>query len=138
MDGASALGVMLVDDEEIDRRLCARVLKRVGHVGGITGYGYAADALAHLADPRNPPVDLILLDINMPAMNGFAFLDALAGMASLPHRRPAVALMLTTSLNPADLARATACDAVAALLDKPLVGAHVWGLLSAIAARTFA
>lgn len=118
--GKSLGHVMLVDDEEIDRRIYSRVLKRANIVDSQIGFGYAADALAHILDPDKPTVDVILLDINMPGMNGFEFLERLTALVSAGHPPLAVVIMLTTSLNPTDMARAQSFGLVRAFLTKPL------------------
>lgn len=61
--------------------------------------------------------DLILLDLNMPLLDGWEFLDALNGLA-LP--RPVCVLVLTSSLSAADHARAAGYPNVAGYFAKPL------------------
>jgi CheY-like chemotaxis protein len=63
--------------------------------------------------------DFIFLDINMPEMNGWEFLDAIAEAASLPQRFPKI-YMLSSSLDPADKERAETHQFVAGFLSKPL------------------
>lgn len=61
--------------------------------------------------------DLILLDLNMPLMDGWEFLDA---FSRLPLTHPVCVLLLTSSINPEDRARAARYQAVAGYFTKPL------------------
>lgn len=64
--------VLVVDDDSALRRLCARVLHRDGyHVFE------AADGQEGLELARAKPLDLVLLDISMPVLDGFALAAAL-------------------------------------------------------------
>ena len=84
----------------------------------------AADQAAdHAAFPQ-----LILLDMNMPVLNGLAFLEAYAQMP-LAHHSPLVIVMLTTSLHPMDLARAQELP-IAGFLNKPITKEKVTALLA--------
>lgn len=116
--------VMIVDDEVIDQRCATRILDRSGVVGNHVCFDYAEDALAFLRREDRPPVDVILLDINMPRLNGFEFLErAVAELG--PAFARIVVVMLSTSIAAEDWARADAFDVVKDFFDKPLRGEHV-------------
>jgi len=111
--------VMTIDDEKVDQMLYRRILERSGLVDKVLAFRMAPEALAYLRQKERDPVDVILLDVNMPQMNGFEFLEA--AVAELgEHFVSGVVIMLTTSLNPEDKARALRFDVVRDCLDKPL------------------
>ncbi len=75
--------VLVVDDDPAMQQLTARTLDRLGHPAALAGNG--REALDWLA--ANPPPVVILLDLIMPVMDGFEFLDhlrRLPGGADIP------------------------------------------------------
>ena len=111
--------VMLIDDDLGDQKLYRRIIKRSGIDAEAICFDYAQDALDYLRQADRPRVDLIFLDINMPGMNGFEFLEAavrdLEGWSS-----ETVVIMLTTSAMPEDADRARSFPVVKDYLVKPL------------------
>ena len=69
--------VLVVDDDPDSRGLVRRHLDKLGW--SVAEAAEGGDALAWLA--RNPPPALILLDLMMPGMDGFAFLDEIGNYA---------------------------------------------------------
>ena len=67
--------VLVVDDTAFNRRLLVRLLASIGHEALEAEHGRAA--LDLLRDPVTPPVDVILLDIVMPEMDGYETLGIL-------------------------------------------------------------
>lgn len=115
--------VLMIDDEEIDQKQYKRILQRSGRTQEVHQFTYADEALDWLRDSPNKQVDLIFLDINMPRMNGFEFLDAIENEE--PRSGCPVILMLTTSLAPSDKNRALAHPMVRGFLSKPLRKHHL-------------
>ena len=122
----SKLNVLLIDDNEATNFLHRHVLQRSGKVDNITAFTDASQALAFLygegadageAKGRQP--NIIFLDINMPTMNGWDFLEFYHDLPT-EDKAGTVVVMLTTSLNPDDEARALATDDVTAFAHKPL------------------
>jgi adenylate cyclase len=76
LDAATLRGrVLVVDDTPFNRQLLTRLLGRIGHESLEAGDG--REALALLRDPATGPIDVILLDIVMPIMDGYETLAAL-------------------------------------------------------------
>jgi len=119
VSGPSKIGsLMLIDDDLIDQKMYRRMIERSGLVDQLTCFSLAEQALAHLqANPRALP-DVILLDINMPRMDGFEFLEAVDRIFGADFT--VVVVMLTTSLDPGDVDRAGRFDVVKKYIDKPL------------------
>jgi adenylate cyclase len=75
--------VLVVDDTPFNRQLLARLLRGLGHEPVEAEDG--RQALARLRDLDAPPVDVILLDIVMPEMDGYQVLAALRDDPALRH-----------------------------------------------------
>ena len=114
------LNIMLIDDSYSDNLLNKMELERSGlDIGNILEFVYAEDALKFLKTPSRASVDIILLDVNMPRMNGFEFLDEYASLYQ-ELKANTVVIMLTTSLNPSDRKKAEANPDVNGFISKPL------------------
>ena len=68
-EGFDAITVMVVDDDEISRKLVTSILGVLG-VGRIFTAENGADALSQLGD-SDTDIDLIICDISMPEMTGY-------------------------------------------------------------------
>jgi CheY-like chemotaxis protein len=111
--------VMVVDDNDADLVYTEAVLlgKRIAR--SVVCYDTGEAALQRLDDPTQPRPSLILLDINMPEMDGFAVLRAYE--AQTPRSQsPIPVVMLTSSPEMSDHLRSTAHRCVQEYMVKPL------------------
>ena len=76
--------LLVVDDNRVNRLLIGRALEQLGHT-----VAFAENGREALEALRQRAVDLILLDIEMPEMNGYQVLEALAADPRL-HDLPVV------------------------------------------------
>ncbi|MFD1872657.1 response regulator [Hymenobacter bucti] len=124
--------VLLVDDDPTTNYLNKLLLTRMDVAQQVLVAENGEQALRTLDQlctaPANPTCPrLILLDMNMPVLNGLAFLEAYVQMP-LAQQRAIVIVMLTTSLHAHDLARVQQLP-IAGFLNKPLTREKVTGLL---------
>ncbi len=112
----------MVDDNEIDNLIHGRVLDAVNFASKRIVKNSAIDALeylnANLNNPANFP-DLILLDINMPEMNGFGFLEEFEKLPENVIAKTSV-ILLTSSLSFNDLEKSHQYKSVKKYVNKPL------------------
>ncbi|SFU78091.1 response regulator [Nitrosospira multiformis] len=86
--------ILLIEDDQVDMMRVARALKEIGVENPIVHRENGEDGLNYLEDESNDKACLILLDLNMPVMNGIEFLRAVKKDERL-RRIPVV--VLTTS-----------------------------------------
>jgi two-component system chemotaxis response regulator CheY len=110
--------ILVVDDEDDCNFVTRMVLKKAGFTGRITCYTTAAEALAHFRAGADLP-DLLFVDINMPAVNGFEFLSTCEAERLLPNAVTSV-VMFSSSNRPSDLERALAFRSVMGYVEKAL------------------
>ena len=76
MDNKAVFNILLVDDDELNNFLCSRQIKKYKDDVILIIFENAKEALIYLKTTKILP-DIILLDINMPKMDGWKFLDKL-------------------------------------------------------------
>lgn len=86
--------VILVDDDDADNYIHRRAIQRSGLVNTVRVFTSAVEALAFFRDTPQPTA-LVLLDINMPVMTGFEFLEAYNGLP--PQNRAEITIVMLTS-----------------------------------------
>lgn len=110
----------LIDDSPVDLMIIEKLLKLGGLAGSIERFSSGRPALDHIAARSlQPNRTIILLDMMMPEMDGFEFLDAF-GLLPAPVREQYTIFMLSSSLDPRDLERAEQNPHVRKFLNKPL------------------
>lgn len=107
--------VLLIDDDPINNLVNKKQLERQGSEINITVFQEAKAALDFLDKINSNDSLLILLDINMPQVDGWDFLEGVKGR--LPNIK---IVMLTSSIDAKDRQRAFAYQHVVDYIIKPL------------------
>lgn len=114
--------ILLIDDEEATNFLNKQIILKSGITDTIYVKTNGQEALNFLVESDwvdSPKPELIILDINMPIMNGWEFLDEYKYLPT-SKKVAAIVMMLTTSINPADIIRAKESGLVNEFKSKPL------------------
>ena len=119
------LDVLIVDDNDVNRRILAEQVRRWGMTATVVASGRAALEALIAAARNHRPFELILLDANMPDMDGF---EVAAEVGKRPELASATVMMLTSSGEFGDQTRCAELG-IAAYLTKPVYSAD---LLAAI------
>ncbi|MCM4156452.1 response regulator [Gramella sp. AN32] len=115
--------VLLIDDNEIDSYIAKHIITKSKMAQKINVQNSAIDALEFLGTLKNNPEefpDNIFLDIQMPEMNGFGFLEEFKKFSESIQNQCRV-IMLTSSNDPKDIDRSFQYPFVKKFLTKPLV-----------------
>lgn len=116
--------ICVIDDDPIYQIIVKKIIARAGVFENITSYDCCAEALDQMKDPTVLLPDLILLDINMPVMDGWQFLQQLLTY------RPQLAgetciYIVTSSIAHSDRLTAKSFVEVTGFISKPLTVARL-------------
>jgi CheY-like chemotaxis protein len=106
---------LLIDDDDIFNYLSKRILLKSDVANSIIDFTNAKSALDFIKS-TDSEIDIILLDINMPIMNGFDFLDSFIRLAN----KQISVYMLTSSIDDADMIKSLKYPCVKGYFSKPL------------------
>jgi CheY-like chemotaxis protein len=119
---ATKKNVLLVDDDKIFNFLNRHVLTATGLANQINTALNGSEALSYFDNSGPQPLaetpEVVLLDLNMPVMDGFEFMKAFQ-ILNFPGKEKVVIIVVTSSMNPDDIRRAKELG-VKHYLNKPL------------------
>ena len=131
--GEKKITLLHIEDDSVDKMVVERVLKKMDIISVVHHAENGEDAINKLKglngeEKLSPTPQVILLDINMPKMNGLEFLKELRSDPELKHIS---VYMVTTSNDESDVAGAYEYN-VAGYILKPVDIAHFEGTFKLI------
>src|SRR5476651_365814 len=120
---ARPVSILLVDDDEINNFISIKLIKKAllnTEITACLNGKFAIDQLWEIRskDPSKLP-DYILLDINMPIMNGWEFLDEYEKLNIDPVRKTKI-FIISSSVFSNDISKAKSYPLVVDFVSKPL------------------
>lgn len=111
---------MLIDDSEIDLFIHRRFLELCNFSKELIAYKSAESALDWLKnlDAESPP-NVIFLDLNMPVVDGFSFLNMFAGLPERIRNHSRI-VVLTSSSSATDREQVLLYKNVIKMITKPI------------------
>lgn len=114
--------IAVVDDDKIFQLITNKTLITIEQVGQVWQFYNGEEALVYLQEHASEPAqlpDIILLDINMPVVDGWTFLK---DYRDLHHQlsKPISIHMVSSSIDPKDIERAKATPLVQEYIIKPI------------------
>jgi len=123
--------IMLIDDNEFDLFINQKVIESLNFVEEILQFGSATDALNYLKLMEDTgayhgkfPPQVILLDVNMPLIDGFAFLDEFDKLKIAKQNCVSI-FMLSSSTSPVDIKKANNNKYISGFISKPLTASDL-------------
>lgn len=114
--------VMLVDDNEIDNIINEKIIEANSFAEQILVFQTGQEALEYLESNQENAdklPEIVFLDINMPIMDGFQFLEDFEKFSEKVLEKCKI-IMLSSSISPKDIDRAASSKYVKKYLNKPL------------------
>ncbi|MFQ3576186.1 MAG: response regulator [Cytophagales bacterium] len=113
--------ILIVDDDEIYNFICKETIKRISGSNNIDDFTSSTDALEFLNkinEPEKMP-DIILIDINMPVLDGWGFIEELKKNNNFSNIKTKIFIQ-SSSVYVKDTQKANDHEMVSGFITKPL------------------
>ena len=113
--------VMIIEDSPVDRYIAVKLVERNSFAREIVCMETGTDAFSYLRSPENKDAfpDIILLDIWMPDINGFQFLDMFENLPE-EQKKSCTIIMISSTADPRDHQKMKDNNNVFCFIHKPL------------------
>ena len=113
------VNILVIDDNEIDQLIISTHFKNVMSNTSIHEAGDGEDALDYLKNCMDNFPDLIVVDINMPVMNGFEFLEKYEKVFWAQHPDTIITILSSSSADE-DIEKSNTFNSLHGFISKPL------------------
>lgn len=116
----SKINLLVIDDDDINIFIIKKIVEKTGYSVNMTSKGNGQLAIDYLLEVTQDDAlfpNLMLIDINMPVLNGWEFLEAYEGL-NIP-RQPDM-YMLSSSVYENDIEKAKTYKSIKGFISKPL------------------
>lgn len=114
--------IILIDDNESTNFLNQDLIEELNLFEYIISFTHSEEALEYISNTGNknqPKADFVLLDLNMPEMTGWEFIETFRNLEE-EQKAGTQFIILTSSSNPADTLKSGLYPEIAAIIQKPL------------------
>ena len=128
------LHFIVIDDSKLDCFIAEKIIRNTGRSESIKSFLQASEALTYIAESPEPEDGLktiLLVDIQMPVMNGFEFVESFDRLPK-EKREHYIIYVLSSSINENDLNRVRYHSSVIQFLNKPLTSNTLSALLDMV------
>ncbi len=130
MEQTDKLNFIVIDDSKLDCFIAEKIIRNSGKTDTVRSFLQAKEALEYIgvAQPEEDTHTIILVDIQMPVMNGFEFVEA---FEALPYdiRKNYTVYVVSSSINDNDLHRVQNYSTVKQFINKPLTSNNLASIL---------
>ena len=122
--------IMIIDDNEVDNYITSALIKKNNHTNTLLEFDSGLKAIEYLEknkDNNQELPDLILLDIYMPLMDGFEFLNLFEKIDSEFTKKCKVCIV-SSSIDDNDIIKARLDENIYTFLCKPLTAEILYSL----------
>jgi CheY-like chemotaxis protein len=126
------MNFIVIDDSKLDCFIAEKIIKNTGCCEGVRSFLLASEALQYIrtAAPSGKRDTIVLVDIQMPVMNGFDFVEEFEKMPDTTTGNYLV-YIISSSINENDLNRVTNYKSVIQFINKPLTSNNLKQILQA-------
>jgi CheY-like chemotaxis protein len=129
------LNICVIDDDDIYQFAVSRIIESAVNKSTVMSFYDGEEALEYFqslnGDADKIP-DIIFLDINMPRLNGFEFMEGYNKIKAHLSKKSKV-FMVSSSVDPADIQRSKEMEGIEGYVSKPLDSSLVTEIVSRLA-----
>ena len=131
------LSFIIIDDSELDCFIARKIIEHTDKNLSVKSYLNGREVIEQIRvdfDKRNMPLTIILLDLRMPIMNGFQFVDEFEKLP-LDIKRKYQIHILSSTRNTNDIYRILTHNTVLSMIEKPFTREKLLTLLMKVKAE---